>query len=35
MTTLACGFAVSGYGTPMFFTMLEKGAMVNMSKFST
>jgi len=35
MTTLASGFAISGYGTPMFFTMLENGAMTNMHRFST
>ena len=35
MTTCASGFAISGFGTPLFFKMLEQGIMFNLPKFST
>lgn len=34
MTTCAAGFAVSGFGSPYFTSLLEQGIMSNIGKFS-
>jgi hypothetical protein len=35
MTTCASGYAISGFGTPVFFKMLEQGILFNLDKFNT
>ena len=34
ITTCASGFAVSGYGSPYFVSLLEQGVLANIGKFS-
>jgi len=33
MTTCACGFAVSGFGTPFFFQMMEMSILKKIHLF--